>query len=281
MPKKQKKMARKPRPRTNDKNTYRLRTFHERIAMININSNLKLKSFGNAPIDGDTFFAEALGKWTDLDCSPHFQDFKSEIYEKTQSMSQLVHHQEEIVDALIKHLQVPRQVPKSLAVESLLDLTVQLARDLQEEFQPRFERFFHAIHSLINTYHDDADVLEQSFSTLAYLMKVLWRYNKDIPGTYEMFAPLLASKKKYIVTFAAQSLSYLLRKYHNPDELIATLYDDLIHKKIKSTDIVLTEMLKGYKTPRKTNKQNTKPAKKRKAEEMKGNNNNKRQKTSV
>ena len=68
-------------------------------------------------------------------------------------------------------------------------LLVQLARDLQPDFYPQFERFFNIIVGLLNTYHHDVEVLEKSFTTLAYLIKFLWRLfvkeKKDIQFAYK------------------------------------------------------------------------------------------------
>ena len=60
-------------------------------------------------------------------------------------------------------------------------LVVQLARDLQKDFYPRFTSFFEVIVNILETHMKDWEVLEQAFSCLSYLFKFLWRYMiKDI-----------------------------------------------------------------------------------------------------
>ena len=65
-------------------------------------------------------------------------------------------------------------------------LLVQLARDLQSDFYPRFEQFFHVIVGLLDTYDHDTEVLDKGFMTLSYLIKFLWRpLLKDIQTVYK------------------------------------------------------------------------------------------------
>jgi len=70
----------------------------------------------------------------------------------------------------------------SLLYSSLL---VQLARDLQTDFYPHFKEFFDILVQLLNTYSQDVEILENTFSSLSYIFKFLWRYLlKDIEVVY-------------------------------------------------------------------------------------------------
>ena len=63
-------------------------------------------------------------------------------------------------------------------------LTVQLSRDLQNDFYAYFPRIFNAITQLLDT--QNTDILEWAFQTLSYLFKFLWRYMlKDLHNVYE------------------------------------------------------------------------------------------------
>lgn len=162
-------------------NTHRFKGFSERIAAIKIDVTHRVQRSSETPEDEDTFFCEALAKWRELNCTLHFQEFSSEVRKYVQSLAQLVHHKNEVIELLKAHL----QVPGSLALEPLLDLVVQLARDLQSDFYPYFSSFFNVFVSLLNCCWRDTLVLECIFTTLSYLFKFLWRYMvKDIQDIF-------------------------------------------------------------------------------------------------
>ena len=162
-------------------NTHRFKGFSERIAAIKIDVTHRVQRSSETPEDEDTFFCEALEKWRELNCTLHFQEFSSEVRKYVQSLAQLVHHKNEVIELLKAHL----QVPGSLALEPLLDLVVQLARDLQSDFYPYFSSFFNVFVSLLNCCWRDTLVLECIFTTLSYLFKFLWRYMvKDIQDIF-------------------------------------------------------------------------------------------------
>lgn len=62
-----------------------------------------------------------------MDLSRHFASFFDEVWPIVQTMAQLVHHCEEVVDALLAHL-VPGNDDAEVAFASLLDLVGVLAR---------------------------------------------------------------------------------------------------------------------------------------------------------
>ena len=64
-------------------------------------------------------------------------------------------------------------------------LVVQLARDLQRDFLPYFEKFLLTIVKLLSIYNHEPEHLEHLMASLAYLFKFLWRYLiKDMPYVY-------------------------------------------------------------------------------------------------
>uniref|UniRef100_A0A8C4NBG0 Uncharacterized protein n=1 Tax=Eptatretus burgeri TaxID=7764 RepID=A0A8C4NBG0_EPTBU len=133
--------------------------------------------------------------------------FLSEVSGLVHTFPQLVYHQDTIVQSLQNHL----LVPNSTALEPLLDLVVQLVRDLQKDFYPHFHRFFFITTGLLDA--RDPDQLEWVFTCLSYLFKFLWRLLiKDIHSVYSMYSPLLEHKKEHIRHFAAESFSFLMRK---------------------------------------------------------------------
>ncbi|KAL5010982.1 hypothetical protein ScPMuIL_013287 [Solemya velum] len=191
-------------------NVFRFQSFAERIANVNIDVIHKIRHREETPEEDETYFGIALEKWSDLNYTEHFTNFRREITEQVQTYKQLVHHEDEIVSALQRHL----RVPESLALTPLLDLVVQLARDLQKDFYCHFQDFFELQISLLSNYSQDAELLEKLFTCLSYLFKFLWRYLvKDVEGVFRFFSTLLSKKyKEYIRNFAAESFAFLMRK---------------------------------------------------------------------
>jgi U3 small nucleolar RNA-associated protein 20 len=91
-------------------------------------------------------------------------------------------------------------------------LVVALARDLQQEFYPHYSELVHHLIALLDT--KDSDVLEWTFTCLAYLSKFLWRYLvKDVGIVFRDLLPLLEdSRPDYINNFAAESFAFVARK---------------------------------------------------------------------
>ncbi|KAG7215928.1 hypothetical protein INR49_031524 [Caranx melampygus] len=207
-------------------NTYRFLTFAERLANVNIDVIHRIDRTGS--------YAEVCTVST----------FLKEVSNKCQSFNMLVFHQKVIVESLKTHL----AVNNSLAYQPLLDLVVQLARDLQTDFYPHFPDFFILITSLLDT--KDTEVLEWAFTCLSYLYKYLWRLMvKDMTNIYSLYSTLLAHKKEHIRNFAAESFSFLMRKVTDLDALLTHVFSDLQQhpEKAEGTGQLLFEMCKGVR----------------------------------
>ena len=89
-----------------------------------------------------------------------------------------------------------------------------MAHDLGYRFEIHFPRVLGVILAA-TTAHSEVDVLEWSFSALAWLFKYLSRLIvPDIRPTYDIIAPYLgkAHHRTHIAKFAAEALSFLVRK---------------------------------------------------------------------
>uniref|UniRef100_A0A6Q2ZBS3 UTP20 small subunit processome component n=1 Tax=Esox lucius TaxID=8010 RepID=A0A6Q2ZBS3_ESOLU len=225
-------------------NTFRFLTFAERLANVNIDVIHRIDRIGSYEEEVDTYFSEGLTKWRDLNLTEHFTNFLKEVTNKSQSFNLLVFHQNSIVQSLKNHL----SIKNSLACEPLLDLVVQLARDLQMDFYPHFPDFFVLITSILET--RDTEVLEWAFTCLSYLYKYLWRLMvKDMPKMYSLYSTLLAHKKEHIRKFAAESFSFLMRKVPDLNALLNHMFLDLeVHPaKAEGVGQLLFEMCKGVR----------------------------------
>ncbi|XP_047194452.1 small subunit processome component 20 homolog isoform X2 [Hippoglossus stenolepis] len=225
-------------------NTFRFLTFAERLSNVNINVVHRIDRTGSYAEEVETYFSEGLTKWRDLNLTEHFTTFSKEVSNNSQSFNMLVFHQKTIVESLKTHL----AVKNSLAYQPLLDLVVQLARDLQTDFYPHFPDFFVLITSLLDT--KDTEVLEWAFTCLSYLYKYLWRVMvKDMTNIYSLYSTLLSHKKEHIRKFAAESFSFLMRKVPDLDALLTHVFSDLQQHpdKAEGAGQLLFEMCKGVR----------------------------------
>ncbi|XP_045409087.1 small subunit processome component 20 homolog [Lemur catta] len=225
-------------------NTYRFLTFAERLGNVNIDIIHRIDRTASYDEEVETYFFEGLLKWRELNLTEHFGKFFKEVIDKCQSFNQLVYHQNEIVQSLKTHL----QIKNSFAYQPLLDLVVQLARDLQTDFYPHFQDFFLTITSILET--QDTELLEWAFTSLSYLYKYLWRLMvKDMSNIYSMYSTLLAHKKLHIRNFAAESFTFLMRKVSDKNALLNLMFLDLEEhpEKVEGVGQLLFEMCKGVR----------------------------------
>ncbi|XP_061062117.1 small subunit processome component 20 homolog isoform X1 [Eubalaena glacialis] len=235
----------KPKPVSHKiENTYRFLTFAERLGNVNIDIIHRIDRTASYDEEVETYFSEGLLKWRELNLTEHFGKFYKEVINKCQSFNQLVYHQNEIVQSLKTHL----QVKNSYAYQPLLDLIVQLARDLQMDFYPHFQDFFLTITSILET--QDTELLEWAFTSLSYLYKYLWRLMvKDMSNIYSMYSTLLAHRKLHIRNFAAESFTFLMRKVSDKNALFNLMFLDLDEHpaKVEGVGQLLFEMCKGVR----------------------------------
>lgn len=225
-------------------NTFKFLTFSERLANVNIDIIHRIDRIGSNSGEVETYFYEGLQKWRELNLTQHFVTFYREVCNKCQSFNQLVHHQDMIVQSLKTHL----QVKNSLAYQPLLELVVQLARDLQTDFYPHFQDFFCTATSLLDS--KDTELLEWVFTALSFLYKYLWRLMvKDMPSIYRLYSTLLAHKKTHIRNFAAESFAFLMRKVPEQNALFNLIFIDLEKNPEKTEGVgqLLFEMCKGVR----------------------------------
>ncbi|XP_042637758.1 small subunit processome component 20 homolog [Orycteropus afer afer] len=225
-------------------NTHRFLTFAERLGNVNIDIIHRIDRTASYEEEVETYFFEGLLKWRELNLTEHFGKFYKEVIDKCQSFNQLVYHQNEIVQSLKTHL----QIKNSLAYQPLLDLVVQLARDLQTDFYPHFQDFFLTITSILET--QDTELLEWAFTSLSYLYKYLWRLMvKDMSSIYSMYSTLLAHNKLHIRNFAAESFTFLMRKVSDKNTLFNLMFFDLDKhpEKVEGVGQLLFEMCKGVR----------------------------------
>ncbi|KAI8977543.1 armadillo-type protein [Mycotypha africana] len=196
-------------------NRFKYQTFKTRVERIKIDVVRRSRLIDDEPDEHGSFFYEALLNWKDLNSTRHFKDFSREIQPLVKSLPSIIHHKEQIINILERHL----QVQESMALDGILDLITKLAKDLEGEFYPYYARLLSSILPLV--YQKDIRLLESVFNCIAYLFKFLSRQIlPELDRTFSMMANLLGEDnqaKPYIRHFAAEAFAYLLRKTRGAD----------------------------------------------------------------
>ncbi len=223
---------RKPEAETPSRQKHKYEPFTRRIARLKIDPIHHVS--GRAPTDdasdlSQSFFRTSLEEWAELNLSHTFTSFYIKVNPLCENLPQLLHHRDGIFETLVEHI----DRKDALALEPLLSLTAHLAHDLSQEF----ERYFSSTVSLVAhvaATHDAPDVIEWSFTCLAWLFKYLSRLLvQDLRPLLGLMKQYLSHRKGYIARFSAESLAFLLRKS-------AVLYP----KQTGPLNVALTDLLR-------------------------------------
>ena len=204
---------------------HRFETFTQRIAKLDINPIRRVR---NDDIDhGDvnittSFFKTGIDRWKNLNLSENFTDFVREAEPLSDSLPQILHHSDRILDLLVVYI----EKRDSQSLEPLFSLLGNFAHDLGTQFEKHFLQAVKLVVSLA-TAHVDVQVIEWSFTCLAWLFKYLSRLLvPDLGPLFQIMAPLLGREpqKTHILRFSAEAMSFLVRRaalaYHrNPSPL--------------------------------------------------------------
>lgn len=156
-----------------------------------------------------SYFRNGLERWTDLNLSRGFTAFRRAVSPLCDSLAQILHFEDRIMDHLAKSIQESQgQDDGREALEPLLDLLTAFAHDLGSRFVARGYdvRAFallvvvarHNTGAGISRSHHqqnhelDAAVIEWTFTCLTFLFKYLSKLLvSDLRPTYDILAPLL------------------------------------------------------------------------------------------
>ncbi|CAK7229741.1 U3 snoRNP protein [Sporothrix bragantina] len=156
-----------------------------------------------------SYFRNGLERWTDLNLSRVFTAFRRTVSPLCDSLAQILHFEDRIMDALEKAIRdTQNQDDGRESLEPLLDLLTAFAHDLGSRFVARGydSRSFALLvgvarHNsgagISRSHHQqnhelDAAVIEWTFACLAFLFKYLSRLLvPDLRPTFDILAPLL------------------------------------------------------------------------------------------
>ncbi len=161
-----------------------------------------------------SYLRNGLDRWAELNLSKPYMAFKREINPLTESLAQILYHEDRIMDLLAKYIALHEKE----ALEPLLDLVTAFAHDLGLRFEKHYPRALALIVALTSKLHD-VEVIEWTFAALAFLFKYLSRLLvPDLRPTYDAVAPLLGKTRNpgHIARFAAEAMSFLVKKAAAP-----------------------------------------------------------------
>jgi len=202
-----------PKKRTETTKKHRFETFTQRIARLKIDPVRRPR--GLIQDDEETtrtfsFFKSSLDRWIDTNLSDQFTKFVKDVELLSESLPQILHHENEIADLLLNAI----ENGTSASLEPLLDLISQLAHDLGPRFEAYFARSV-SVTTHVASSNPDVAVVEWSFNCLAWLFKYLSKLLvPDLRPLFDMMAPLLGKsrQKVFVSRFAAEAFGYLVRK---------------------------------------------------------------------
>ncbi|KAF2147346.1 uncharacterized protein K452DRAFT_261793 [Aplosporella prunicola CBS 121167] len=202
-------------------------SFSQRIAKLNIDPVRRTR---RAPDESDlsastSYLKTSFEEWLDLNLSENFRQFSRQLEPLIESLPQILHYDDRIMDLLITYI----EKGDALSLEPLLNLTSRFAHDLGARFEKHFARTVKTI-CQVAAKHPDIEVIEWSFTCLAWLFKYLSRLLvPDLRPLYDLVAPMLGKEhqKHFITRFAAEAMSFLLRKagasYYRDKEPLVTI----------------------------------------------------------
>ncbi|KAJ4411776.1 U3 snoRNP protein [Didymella pomorum] len=192
---------------------HRFKGFSQRIADIKIEPVRRGRNtiIDDAELEATfSYFRDSFSEWKELCLAENFVHFSRKVSPLCDSLPQVLHHSDRIVDLMVEFI----EKGDKFSMEPLLSLMAHLAHDLGEQFEKHFERVVKTVAHLAST-HAEIEVIEWSFTCLAWLFKYLSRLLvPDLRPTFDLISPLLgrAHQKAFVARFAAESLSFLIRK---------------------------------------------------------------------
>ncbi|KOS16597.1 U3 small nucleolar RNA-associated protein 20 [Escovopsis weberi] len=161
-----------------------------------------------------SYFQAGLSKWAELNISKPFSSFRTKVTPLCESLPQILHFEQRIMDLLVEYMSSQDKE----ALEPLLDLLTAFAHDLGVRFEKHYAKSLDLVLAIAGR-PQPVEVIEWTFGALAFLFKYLSKLlAPDLRPTYAVMAPLLGKARhpQFIARFAAESMSFLVRKAAAP-----------------------------------------------------------------
>lgn len=208
-------------------------SFKERVDTIKIEPTLNLSQKVYDDVESSHFIS-TVTHWSEVNLSKTFSDFLYEIREISNSLPQIIYHQEKIFESLIKHI----EINDSYSIQPLLEVLSQFIHDLGPDFMKFYERTLKTLTKLaleinpndIQNNNNSSNLLEWIFNGLTFIFKYLSRYLvDDFNATFEILLEILTlNKRNYLSRFCSEALSFLIKKMKS--EQLSQVIDYLLIK---------------------------------------------------
>lgn len=146
--------------------------------------------------------------------SESFIAFSHDVLPMSDSLPQILYFKDTIMEKFVTYMEKKERE----SMQPLLELITDFAHDLG----PRFEKYYAKALEMITTIAaipQDVDVIEWTFSSLAFMFKYLSKLLvSDLRPTYDLMAPLMGKHRQrpHIARFAAEAMSFLVKKAGAP-----------------------------------------------------------------
>lgn len=223
--------VRKNRHTGNRLKNHRWESFSTKIARLN--SLQHLRKVRRHDLDTEdlststSYFQNGLQKWSELNLSKDFCSFKSAVLPLSESLPQILHYEEKIMQLLAQYISLQDKD----ALEPLLDLLTALAHDLGVRFEKHFPHSLGLLLAIVEK-PQEVEVIEWSFGAMAFLFKYLSKLlAPDLRPTFDVLIPILGKSRQpqHIARFAAEAMSFLVRKAAAPSLREAALVSFVQH----------------------------------------------------
>ncbi|KAI5285777.1 U3 snoRNP protein, partial [Ascosphaera aggregata] len=192
--------------------SHRFEPFSQRVVKLKIDPIHRSRRTPQDDDNADTtsYFRASLEHWIDMNLSKNFTQFAGAVSPLCESLPQILYYEERIMGLLVEYIEKRDE----LCMEPLLDLLAQLARDLGQRFEKHFAPAVTLLANVAAT-HPSIEVIEWSFTCLAWIFKFLSRLLvPDLRQLLGIMSPYLGKEKQkhFVTRFAAESISFLIRK---------------------------------------------------------------------
>ncbi|KTW29167.1 hypothetical protein T552_01124 [Pneumocystis carinii B80] len=228
---------------------YTFKSFTEILDNLHINISNKINYYVDNDINS-SYFGSSLEEWKELNLSPDFITFSSEICIFSQSLPQILYHKQKIFDIITSYI----SKGNSFSLEPFLSLLVSFSRDLKEEFNPFIIKTFEILESIL--INEDVNVIEWTFNSIAYLfkysLKIVLNNFEDI---FQILSKLLHKNttKLYIIRYTAEAIAFLFKRIDDAQKIlliklfITDLQKNFSNLYLQGISLIISESCKNIK----------------------------------
>jgi len=183
------------------------KTASQRIAAIDIIGNICIAK--EIPEGAACFTIHTIRHWQEICCARDFTVFVRDNETKCQTLTQLVHHKEHLINTLVTQL----CGAESYSIAALLAVLKAIAHDLGSEFLPYLRLVIDAFARLASSsISDDPVILENIFECLAFLCKLfVTQLVGNLPDFLRNTSVLRLHKRVHVRRLAAAVIGFVLR----------------------------------------------------------------------